>query len=207
MRLVLVTTVFFLSSLLATIHEPEGVASGAGPIELRVQPSRRSLKVGDALSLSIELRNRGPESLLVPRRIRSSTGFPSDLEIWFEDAKGGALPTAGSAADSFGPPTDDFHGYVLREWILLAPGYSYGTTIDVGFEFGHSIRRPGRYCAKVRYEASAMDTQNHNNPIRASKDQIEKLPFPAWKGELVSNCSWIEVKAAQEANPVRRQPK
>jgi hypothetical protein len=136
----------------------------------------------------VEIRNIGRERIFVPSEIGRGYSY---LQFWWEDSRGNDLQGSGGAVDSSGPPHEDFTKLLLENWIVLPPGYSYGTSIDASIDVNEP--NPGRYRVRAKYTVSDMDSKGMNNPLGAYLDKIPSLPFPAWKGAVESNPISIEI--------------
>jgi hypothetical protein len=160
-------------------------------IELDLSPLKRSYLLRRSVMVRIDLRNVGNDRIFIPSEIHTSGGFPSEVQLWWEDSQGKDLPASGGASDRFGPPREDFLKLLLENWVVLPPGYSYGCTIDA--TTGVELSKPGKYQVRAKYRAYEMDSKSMNNPLGAHLDKIPTLPFPAWKGEVESNAISIEI--------------
>jgi hypothetical protein len=113
-----------------------------------------------------------------------------------------AISQAGcqSAADGGVPlKKEDFPAVLIKNWIALSPGYSYGTRINLKNAFCHRPL-PGRYQLIGVLTSSGLDGQSINNETVFYPEEIQKLPYPGWKGTVGSNKIWITVDGANRTH-------
>jgi hypothetical protein len=99
------------------------------------QPAH-SFTPDEPFEIGATLKNEGSQTILVCRDIKTGPGNsqPCAWEFSVRDAAGGYLPGPGcqSAADGGVPlKKEDFPAVLIKNWIALSPGYSYGTRINL----------------------------------------------------------------------------
>jgi hypothetical protein len=190
-------------SLSRDSHSSEITQSGtATQLSLRFIDPAHAFASDAALEVEVELRNEGTQTVLVCRDLRLMFGnaVPCAWEFSVRYPAGGE-PHEGcaSAADKGFIPKGDFASALIKDWIALAPGYSYRTHIDLLAAFcGHPP--PGRYEIAGILTSSGIDGQSINNDLRMYPDEIRKLPYPGWKGTIRSNKIWITVEDANRTH-------
>jgi hypothetical protein len=166
-------------------------------IEVRLSLPKPSIASGDPVLVRVELRNVGAESVFVPRKIPlNSSGDPGDLEVRIRNSNGKGLGGSMGAADRFRPPKEDFYKLIFEYWVVLPPGYSYGTIVDLTGAAFRGTLKPGRYRIAATFGAYGMGSTNMNNPLGAYLDRISSLPYDSW--EDVAECKpiWVEITPA-----------
>lgn len=169
-------------------------------IEVKLSLPKSSLETGKPVMLRAEIRNVGDEAIFVPSKFRvNSSGDPGELEI---SVLGEGLGRRSEgAADRFWPPKEDFFKLVFEYWVVLPPGYSYGTTFDLTksgvYEFAPP---PGRYQIRASYSAYGMSSKNMNNPLGAFLDKVSSLPYESWEGDFKCRPVWFEVTAPRNSS-------
>ena len=154
------------------------------------QPTH-SFTPGEPFEIEAILKNEGSQTILVCRDINIGAGNsqPCAWEFSVRDATGHELPGPGcsSAADGVGPlKKEDFPTVLIKNWVALSPGYSYGTRINLRGAFCHPPL-PGRYQVKGALTSNGLDGQSVNNETAFYPQEIQKLPYPGWKGTIGSN--------------------
>jgi hypothetical protein len=167
------------------------------------QPTH-SFTPDESFEIEAILKNEGAQTILVCRDIKIGPGNsqPCAWEFSVRDAAGGYLPGPGcqSAADGGVPlKKEDFPAVLIKNWIALSPGYSYGTRINLKNAFCRRPR-PGRYQVIGVLTSSGLDGQSINNETAFYPQEIQKLPYPGWKGTIGSNKIWITVDGANRTH-------
>jgi hypothetical protein len=169
----------------------------APKIEVRLTLPKPSIASGAPVLVRVELRNVGSEPIFVPSKVPvNAGGDPGDLEVRLRDSNGHWLPGRTGAADRIGPPREDFYKLLFEYWVVLPPGYSYGTTADLTYGPFIGTLKPGRYQITASYGAYGMDSKNMNNPLGAYLDRISSLPYASWEGVAVCKPIWLEITSA-----------
>lgn len=157
-------------------------------IEIRLSVLKRSYFYKRPVMIRVEIQNVGRERLFIPSEIGGGYSY---LQFWWKDPKGNDLPGSAGALDGWGPSHEDFTKMLMKNWIVLPPGYSYGTSTNAAIDVDEP--RPGRYQVRAKYSVSDMGSKSMDNPLGAYLDKIPSLPFPAWKGAVESNSLSIEI--------------
>ena len=100
------------------------------------------------------------------------------------------------AGDRLGPPKGDFYKLIFEYWVVLPPGYSYGTTVDLTGAAFLGTLKPGRYRIAATFGAYGMASTNMNNPLGAYLDKISALPYGSWEGVAECKPIWVEITPA-----------
>jgi hypothetical protein len=153
---------------------------------------RSSVPERSPVMVNVLIKNISDQTIFIPSSIPvNASGFPANLQAWFEDANGKGLPGISAALDRPRPPEDDFYKLVFEYWVAIPPGYSYGTVIDVTNFIEDAP--PGRYRLSATYSAEGLNARHMNNPLGNHQDKISLLPYPAWEGVVECDPIWIEI--------------
>ena len=172
-------------------------------LSVRISPKHKTLRPGENLVLHVEIVNQGPQDIFIFKEIELGCCAWSELHIYVQNGEQFEGPgSAGSIEDSlrFGannPNKPPFANALSRGWIALPPGYSYSKDL-----FTYSLRRPGKYQIGGTYVSHGMSGE-----LQADySEEINHLPYQAWKGAVDTNTIWIEVvRAGSQAN-VKKSP-
>ena len=175
--------------------EPQGAKAGPPKIEFRLSLAKRSFALGSPVRATVQIVNRSRETVLVPSEFN---GLVSHIDVWLEDANGRPLPATSGALDTWGRRNEDFCGLLLMHWLPLAPGHSYGRTMEITPQVYVAAKKPGRYRVRARYVSRGLRDATHNNPLADHQDKIARLPFQDWEGKIESNAVWIEIISPYE---------
>jgi hypothetical protein len=170
-------------------------STNAAVLSLRFVKPSRSFAANGAFEIQAELKNEGTQTVLVCRELRAGFGSdePCDWEFSIRDASGRGLPGVRWAGDRVVTSRDDFATALAKHWIALAPGYSYSTLVDVAIGFSQQPPPPGRYEITGVLTSYGLDGPSIYNDLATYPHDIEKLPYPGWKGTIGSNKIWIMI--------------
>jgi hypothetical protein len=195
-RILCVASWLCLSSLVLVLPDVQSqeAKTQSSKIELHLSLARKSFPLGTPVKATVQIANRGSETIFVPNEIHLSGGFASMLDVWLEDARGRPLLSSSGAADGWGRGTAaDFCKAVVENWAALPPGHFYGRAIDLTADVYIAVKVPGRYRMRARYISNGMNSASQDNPLAGQQEKIAALPFMDWKGEIESNPIWIEI--------------
>jgi hypothetical protein len=167
-------------------------------LSLRFTQPEHSFASDGPFEIVAELRNEGSQTILVCRDISigADNSEPCAWKLSVRDAIGRELPGPGCVS------VED-RGVALKKedfsanWVALSSGYSYGTRINLRGAFCHPPQ-PGRYQVIGVLTSSGLDGQSINNETASYPQEIQKLPYPGWKGTIGSNKIWITVDGAKQ---------
>jgi len=165
-------------------------------IEVRLSLPKLSIASGAPVLVQVELHNIGDEAIFVPTKVHlNSWGDPGNLDVFLWGVKDHGFGRIEGGGDRFGFPKDDFYKLIFENWVVLFPGYSYGTTVDVMSAFS-GILKPGRYRLTAKYNAFGMNSKNRNNPLGAYLDRVPSLPYVSWEGGFECKPVWMEITSS-----------
>jgi hypothetical protein len=186
-RVTQLTTLLVLSSFEFSVQ-----AQTRPEIAVRIEATQRVYVVGDYLRIRVELTNSGSRDLLVARNLTGVGSNPGDITFTMYDSVGRTMPSQGVAVDCFMTRNPDSLAIaVMKRWIALSPRSSYITMVD--FMPSPHVVAPGRYRIVAVYESRGIKEQYWTDCLKATAEEIAKLPFPAWEGKTESNSIWVEI--------------
>ena len=167
-------------------------------IEVRLSLPRTSIASGAHVLVKVDLLNSGDEPIFLPTKVPlNSWGDPGNLQVGLWDKNGHGFGGIEGGGDRGWPPKEDFYKLIFENWVVLFPGHSYGTTVDITYAaFRGIFLKPGRYRIEATYSAFGMGSKNMNNPLGAYLDRVPSLPYASWEGEFKCKPIWVEITPA-----------
>jgi hypothetical protein len=194
MRFAFVTLVSFLCPTLAgaqTANSPKtGESSPA--IELKLIPETRVIRPGETLRIKAELWNVGTDEIIIAQDIEATFG-DSDLELFLEVGSTLEGSNTHSVADSIPDPNPDLTKTFVENWLTLNEAHYYGTYVYMDPMSYPQLRKPGHYRIRAEYTSRGISSVPTWNGGWLKQEDIDKLPFKAWKGTINSNFVSIRV--------------
>ena len=165
-------------------------------LQVILATDKQVYKLGEPIHVRVEISNAGEKDIFVGKEITRMAGWVTYLELILEDMDGNTSPYI--FVHGLRVPLDLTEGLasiLAKTWIPLAPGYFYATKIELSPESFQFLRKPGRYRLRGIYYSVGVD-------LRCStlKEEIEKLPYAFWKGEIGTNSIWIEIVTPTKDN-------
>jgi hypothetical protein len=164
-----------------------------GPeISIKIEATQRVHVSGGNLAIRVELTNLGNRDLLIGRNLTGVGSNPADITFQVFNSAERPMPGQRAALDCVMQRNPDSLAIaVMKRWIALPPGSSYVAIVD--FRPSPPLEVPGRYRIMAAYESGGIKEQYWSDCLKATPEEIAKLPFPAWEGKVESNSIWIEV--------------
>jgi hypothetical protein len=210
MRTRLIATVIFTVALLPALtlrsaqSPARNIQSAEAPqhatstdLSLRFIEPAHAFASDAELEVEVELKNEGSQTVLVCRNLDVGVGNSRPCSWEFPVRyPPGREPHSGceSAADGGYRPNDDFSSILIRNWMALSPEDSYRTHIKLRTAFCHKPS-PGRYQI-----TGLLTSYGLGDNLAMDPHEIEKLPYPIWKGTIISNKLWITINPPQSRN-------
>jgi hypothetical protein len=163
-------------------------------LEVRLSLSRQVFTSDEPITVKVELSNRSKQSFFVGRNFPSAGNSPSTLDTGLEDEHGNDLGGIAGAADYFGLyPKESFAATLSNGWILLPPGFFYGSVVEVFVPQDKRPLKPGRYRIRAKYSSMGLTKQSEMNLVARSPEEVARLPFPSWAGHIDVEPLWIKI--------------
>ncbi len=211
----LVTAATLISMLCAfqtlALGNPQEQETKDPKIEVRLIPKKKSIKVGEVLEVRVEIRNVGTKTLFISNEIYNlCVAAPLSLRLDLgPPMKPLSGPGHGCAGDCIYTAEDSFAKRLLWRWTVLPPGHFYGADISVYPDSFPQLYTPGRWRLGGTYKSIGNLSSSpcwDTAPIPDSAEQIKKLPFEAWQGNVDTNSVWISVVRAGSSTTVKKSP-
>jgi len=169
-------------------------------IEVRLIPKRRTIKAGEPLEVRVEIWNVSTQPLFIRKNIFELCG-DSPLSLRLElgpPLKPGTLGH-GCAADCLYQPEDSFAKRLLIFWAILPLQDFYGTVVYLDPDTFPQLNTPGRWRLRGTYKSRGDLSSSFcfdPTPLPDNAEQVKRLPYEAWQGQVDTNTIWIEVVRA-----------
>ncbi len=179
-----------LASAQPALNEPS--------ISVRLSLTKKLFKVGERIPLKVEITNNGTGDVFVGRELLQIDNAIYHLKLSVESSQGRTPENFSGAVDSFSVgPRDGFSTALAKSWIALPPGYFYGTILFVDEQFADFLTKPGKYTVRGTYSSSGMRADVYFNDLLAYPEELERIPFPSWKGDIKTNSVSLEIAPAK----------
>jgi len=86
---------------------------------------------------------------------------------------------------------------ISRDWVVLAPGHSYGGIVTMDPTEFPAIRKPGRYRVLATYSSGGV-VGGYNGRVFAEPAEVERLPAREWKGQIESHSVPFRVRSSKK---------
>jgi hypothetical protein len=167
-------------------------------IEVRLIPKKKSVKVGEALEVRVEIRNVGTQAFFIPSEIFNlCSASPLSLRLELGPPLDPKTPPGGGCSSTC--VYDAAHTFVnrlLARWTVLQPGRFYGADITLYREFFPQLYTPGRWRLGGTYQSDGNLSSSpclDLAPIPDIAEQIARLRVAGWQGKVDTNTVWINV--------------
>jgi hypothetical protein len=162
-------------------------------LKLNFSTDKSVYKIGEAIFVLQNRENIGNKPLYIDPEVplagvgSSVDGFAIDVF----DPEGKRLPVGGLEGLFTGyHPDIDVVGTIQRDWIVLRPGYFYGSRQQLHLDSFKPLTKPGRYKLVATYWQRTVGWLGHGHP---QAGLLKTLPHPVWDGEVSSEPVWIEI--------------
>ena len=153
-------------------------------LRLVIQALKPVYKLGEPIDLRVTIENTGKDTIFVGQIIQRMD-WQFSIQMGLFDEQG----NRSTELHWFHPfmqdydPSEPFVNALVRSWLALPPGYSYGTIIQLHGSDFQFLKRPGRYRLEATYESYGMEEPLNYNRLAASPEDIKKLPYRSWRGK------------------------
>jgi hypothetical protein len=100
-----------------------------------------------------------------------------------------AMDTFASQRSSYPPLLNELPKY----WIALPPNHFYGTEVVIEPSYFKRLSIPGKYQIRGKYNSQGFLAKDVNNPLLHYAEELKRLPYEAWVGEVETNSVAIEI--------------
>jgi len=165
----------------------------APEVAVHLEVLKKVLPVGESLPLRFEILNKGTTDIFVGKHFLDLANSTARLELSLKDRSGWHRSAIGSAGDYLPDSGESFASALVRDWLALPPGGFYGATAFVSPAEFPQLLKPGRYCIQGKYISAGVRAPVYFNALRNHPDEIARLPYDSFVGELRTNSVWIQV--------------
>src|SRR5437879_3715368 len=100
-------------------------------VEMIITTPRNAFAIDEPIPVKVRITNRGQSSFFIPREITVLRGGISFLELNIADSEGELPPKRVGHIYAARPDAEASSSNLSRSWVFLAPGYSYGRTLEI----------------------------------------------------------------------------
>jgi len=186
--------VALLSILVATVGMgyPTTCGDSTPKIEVRLIPEKSVICPGETLRLRVEIWNVGADDIFIAQKVDATYGN-SILRLFLK--AGSKLETSrGPIADRIPEPDPDFEKTFATNWLTLNKAHYYGTYVDMDSIEFPDLSKTGHYTVGAEYYSRGISSTPGWNGGYLKQEDIDKLPFKAWKGTIDSNLVTVQVR-------------
>jgi hypothetical protein len=192
--------------------DPQTQDTESKQIEVKIIPTKKSIRVGDVLKVRVEIWNVSSKTYFIEKAIYEMCGPISPLSFRLDlgpPMKPQTGPGEACAADCGYTAKDSFAERLVDRWISLPPGNFYGKEVALYPAIFPQLKTPGRWRLSGIYKSMGDLSSSHcfdTAPIPDIKEQIKGLHSEAWQGWVDANTAWIEVVSAGSSGTVKKSP-
>jgi hypothetical protein len=161
-------------------------------LKISTDQGRLTYEQGHRIPVNVQLTNVGSHAVFVGRDLWIKPS-PSRVTIIVTPTDGHTMSGEAGAADGLAP-SDDLATEMLKLWVLLSPGYSYGTMTALRSDL--SI---GTYKVRALFSSEGVDFDSLYNPLAHHPEEMAKFHAESWKGDIGSNELRIRIVASKAA--------
>jgi|HubBroStandDraft_6_1064221.scaffolds.fasta_scaffold04720_8 hypothetical protein len=177
-------------------------------IEIRLTPTRKTIRAGEALEVRVEIQNVGKTELFIEKSIYQPCMY-SPLSFYLDNGPplSPQARAGGCAGDCLDDPKETITNRLAKHWIALPVGHFYGAVVRLDPGFFPELQTSGHWDLRGRYRSGGDLSSSfcvNLNHSTADIEPTEKLPYRAWKGEEDTNTVRIEV-VRQRKKPDEKQ--
>jgi hypothetical protein len=166
-------------------------------ISVRISAEKTRFRPQEEIPLRVEIWNVGKNDVFILKTIQAnfSNGL-SYLDLTVYRGAQNQRRLAVSASDSFSGERSNYPPLaeeLSRYWIAIPQGHFYGGNVVMHSSSYPLLGSPGRYRIQGKYRSRGFLARDINNPLLHYADELRKLPYNSWVGEVETNSIWIEV--------------
>lgn len=170
-------------------------------LAVRISLPKRTFRLGEIIPVHVELTNQGSKPFLISNFVSLGLGSQAHIEFELRDVRGQESPMAMATADNFSVRTSLPPGAaLLGSWLLLKPGYSIKTKVNLDHDIFSSLGKPGTYKLAGRYFANSLLYPPIYSKLGLTEEDVKSMPFECWSGNIATNTVDIEIVGTQRKN-------
>jgi len=166
-------------------------------ISVRISAEKTRLRLREDIPLHIEIWNIGKQDIFIFKDIQAA--FYNELaylDLTLYYGNQADRPIGLNASDCFCSERSSYpplESELPRYWIAIPPQHYYGGEVVMRASLFRKLSVPGKYRIQGKYKSRGFLAQDINNPLLHYAEELNKLPYKAWVGEVETNSVWIEV--------------
>jgi len=154
---------------------------------------KATFAVNEPVPVRVRISNPGAEPILIANDVSLGAGA-ANLEMTLKDAAGRVFPQMRWIHDHFpSQATPNVSTIFLGSWMLLRPGNSLTTTIQIGGETFGLLDKPGRYTLSADYYSDGFSYPGTYRAQGLTDEDVRSIPFPCWHGKIATNTVQFKV--------------
>lgn len=179
--------VLFLLTQTQSFGEADAL-NDASQLRIEVTTTERWYRVGDRITLTVDVRNVGGTAIWVSKPGFASN-LPGSIRISVTDSEGKALPNRLIVLESFpaSPKCSEAFEEFLKQHQVLPAGAFFGIEQTIE-QFGFDSLPPGRYVLRATYSDEGI-----SGPCKDAV--LKRARIPVFSGELTSQGVEIQVRS------------
>lgn len=166
-------------------------------LDVKIAIPKAKVRSGESVLLRLQIRNQTTENTYIGTSFDDTDNALTRLYISIlRDGSWVSASTQRSAADYFEyapdrkpPLIEKFSKY----WLALPPGHSYGGDFVLEPSSYKWLNRPGKYVIRGTYVSDGFQNAGMNNPLASYVDELSRLPYKPFVGEVETNQVSLEV--------------
>jgi len=163
-------------------------------VSIKIRPVNATVLSGVSPDVRVEITNQGDNDLFFSRPFWSRSSKPLDIGFEITDSSGAPLPQSTGVGDCFmKSDSESLPMAILRRWIDIPAKSSLAFTVKL--EPSEFPANPGRYNLVARYKSIGLTEESWTNCVKVTPEEVAKLPFNAFEGEIESNTVTVTVLA------------
>lgn len=172
---------------------PKTSADPEPNISVHISPKDSRLRRGQDVLLRVEIWNESKQDLFISKEINFTSITGLELTVSKDGVTHTQFPIISDSFSSVRANYPPLSIELSKYWIALPPGHFYGGEVVLTpLEFP-VLRTPGKCRIQGKYSSQGFLANNINNPLAHYAEELKKLPFHSWAGEVETNPTWIEV--------------
>lgn len=166
-------------------------------ISVRISAAKSNFGPGEDIPLHVEIWNVGKQDVFIFKDIQAAIYNAlayMDLTVYYRTQAD--RPMIATASDCFCSERSSYPplaSELPKYWVAVPPQHFYGGEVVMRAFWFKKLKAPGRYRIQGKYRSLGFLAENLNNPLLHYADELNKLPYKAWEGEVETNSIWIEV--------------
>jgi len=189
-----------ISACVSSEAEPAQKNQPSSKLGVEIAPPKARVRSGESLLLHVQIRNETTESVYIGTAFDGTDNALTRLNIsilhegsW---SSASADRSVGDyvlyAPDRKPPLIEEFSKY----WLALPPNHSYGGDFVLRPSSYPWLNRPAKYMIRGIYVSDGFLNAGMNNPLASYLDELSRLPYKPFVGEIETNHVQLEVVPA-----------